>query len=360
MPELTLFDLDLRPTAAPAQAVAAPHPAPARRPASRPRPTPRSSAPTVLVVDGNSLAHRAYHAYSTDGVSALTAADGRPLGALYGFLALLTGICEKVGPDAVVVGFDCRVGSRRRDRFPDYKAQRPEKDPLLLQQLADLECLLERLGVSVVVEPGEEADDVLGSGAAAAEAAGWRAVLATSDRDSYALVSAATTVLRLGSGLDAAVEVTPDRLRRQVGVDAAQYTEYAALRGDASDNLPGITGLGPKRAAALLREYPTVAAAAADPIGCRSVLGRPVGQALLDDLADADGSVFHRNCALMAIRRDLDVDVEAARPAADPASLERHLLAWELPTLVGRVQVALGTRPDLPPPPGDDDAPWSD
>jgi len=354
MPELTLFDLDLHPTAVPADtapALAPLVPVPPPRAATAPR------VPTLLVVDGNSLAHRAFHAYSEDGVSTITALDGRPLGAVYGFLALLTGICEKVGPDAVVVGFDCRVASRRRDRFPEYKAQRPEKDPLLLQQLADLECLLARLGVAVVVERGEEADDVLGSGAAAAEAAGWRAALATSDRDSYALVSRSTTVLRLGSGLDRAVEVTPERLRRQIGVAASQYTEYAALRGDVSDNLPGIPGLGPKRAAALLREYPTVAAAAADPIGCRSVLGRPVGQALLDDLEDLETSVFHRNCALMAIRRDLPVDVQAARPTADPTTVERHLLAWELPTLVGRVQVALGARPDLPPPPGDDDAP---
>lgn len=356
MPELTLFDLDLRPTDAPT-AMAPPA---AASPVSRPRAAGRPAqvqVPIVLVIDGNSLAHRAFHAYSADGVSAITAVDGRPLGAVYGFLALLTGICEKVGPAAVVVGFDCRVASRRRDRFPAYKAQRPEKDPLLLQQLADLECLLERLGVAVVVERGEEADDVLGSGAAAAEAAGWRAVLATSDRDSYALVTGTTTVLRLGSGLDRAVEVTPERLRRLVRVAPSQYTEFAALRGDASDNLPGIPGLGPKRAAALLREYPTVADAAGDPIGCRSVLGRPVGQALLDDVEDPATSVFHRNCALMAIRRDLPVDLESARPTADPATVERHLLAWELPTLVGRVQVALGTRPDLPPPPGDDDAP---
>lgn len=353
MPELTLFDLDLRP----AEGLdAAPAPAPPAAPAARQPPGPR--CPTVLVVDGNSLAHRAYHAYTLDGVSALSASDGRPLGALYGFLALLTGICDRVGPDAVVVGFDCRRTSRRREAHPPYKAQRPEKDPLLLQQLADLECLLIRLGLAVVVEPGEEADDVLGSAAAAAEAAGWRAVLATSDRDAYALVSPTTTVLRLRSGLDHAVEITPAWLRRSVGIAPCQYPEFAALRGDTSDNLPGIPGIGPKRAAALLREYPTVAAAAADPIGCRSVLGRPLGQALLDDLAEPATSVFHRNLALMGIRRDLPVDLEAARPRADPATVERHLLAWELPALVGRVTVALGTRPDLPPPPGDGDVPY--
>ena len=163
--------------------------------------------------------------------------------------------------------------------------------------------------------------------------------------------------LRLGSGLDQAVEVTPDSLRRSVGVRPEQYTEFAALRGDSSDNLPGVPGIGAKRAAQLLREYATVAQAAADPLGCRSVLGRPLGQALLDDLADPEQSVFHRNVTLMTLQRDLPVDLETGRRAVSPEDVERYLLAVELPTLVRRVQVALALRPDLPPPPGDDDVP---
>jgi len=349
MAELSLFDLDVdvlpRFGAAPRE----------RPPTGRPHavaPVPRR--PTVLVVDGNSLAHRAFHAYAAD---ALTDADGRPRGAVYGFLALLCGICDRVGPDAVVVGFDCHGTSARKDRFPGYKAQRPDGDPALSLQLDDLACLLDRLGVAVLVPEGWEADDVLGSAAAAAEAGGWHAVLATSDRDAFGLVSETTTVLRLGSGLDRAAEITPAVLAATVGVRPGQYVEFAALRGDTSDNLPGVPGVGPKRAAALLREYPTVAQAVADPFGCRSVLGRPVGQALIDDLADPAHSIFLRNVDLMTIRRDLPVDLETARPSVTPDAIERHLLAWELPTLVRRVTVALSVRPELPPPPGDADAP---
>lgn len=346
MSELTLFDLDLTPA-----------PVRARAAAPRPRVVPPATPalPTLLAVDGNSLAHRAFHAYEdTD----FTDSAGRPRGAVYGFLALLSGICERTAPDAVVVGFDCRRRSDRRDRFPAYKAQRPDKDPALTIQLDDLAWLLERLGVHVVVPEGWEADDVLGSSAAVAEAAGWRCVVATSDRDSFALVSDVTTVLRLGSGLDSAVEVTPARLARSMGVQARQYTEFAALRGDSSDNIPGVPGIGAKRAAALLREYATVADAQADPLGCRSVLGRPVGQALLDDLRDPVTSVFHRNVGLMTLRRDLPVDLDAGRRSVAPEDVERHLLAVELPTLVRRVTVALALRPDLPPPPGDDDVPF--
>jgi len=357
MPELTLFDLD--PTGplsvpGPTREAGAPHlrPPPRLQTSARTPSAPRG--PTLLVLDGNSLAHRAYHAYPADTIAD---DDGRPRGAVYGFLALLSGICEKVGPDAVLAGFDCRRRSVRRERCEAYKAQRPEKDSALSVQLDDLAWLLPRLGVEVLQPEGWEADDVLGSGATAAEAAGWRCVLATSDRDAYALVSDATTLLRLGSGLDAAVEVTPASLLRDVGVRPEQYPEYAALRGDTSDNLPGVPGIGPKRAAQLLAAFPRVADAVADPIGCRSVLGRPLGQALLDDLAEPSSSVFLRNVALMGIRRDLSVDVEAARPRALPETIERYLVAWSLPTLVRRVTVALSARPDLPPPPGDADAP---
>jgi DNA polymerase-1 len=348
MAELTLFDLDLQPTEQAARGPstrATPH-LPPPRPARGPR------LPTVLAVDGNSLAHRAFHAYPS-GPGEFTDSDGRPRGAVYGFLALLAGICDRVDPAAVVVGFDCGRSSQRRDTFPPYKAQRPDKDPGLLVQLDDLEWLLERLGVHVVRPAGWEADDVLASTAAAAEAVGWRCVVATSDRDSYALISPSTSVLRLASGLDQAVEVDAAGLHRSTGVRAEQYTEFAALRGDASDNIPGIPGIGPKRAALLLAEYPTVADAAADPHGCRSVLGRPAGRTLLDDLADPATSIFHRNVALMSLRRDLPVDLDAGRRSVTPEDAERYLLAVELPTIVRRVQVALAVRPELPPPPSE-------
>jgi len=355
MTDLTLFDLDLRPAPSEPPSVAAEGTLPRLATGS---PVASGAAavrpPRLLAVDGNSLAHRAFHAYAD---SDLTDSQGRPRGAVYGFLALLAGICDRVDPDAVVVGFDCRQRSDRRERYPAYKAQRPDKDPSLTLQLDDLAWLLDRLGAHVVRPEGWEADDVLGSAAAAAEAAGWDCVLTTSDRDSYGLLSERTSLLQLGSGLDRAVEITAASLPKRVGVGPAQYLEFAALRGDSSDNLPGILGIGAKRAKALLREYPSVAAAAADPIGCRSVLGRPLGQALLDDLSDPATSVFHRNIALMTIRRDLPVDVDAGRRSVSADDVERYLLAVELPTLVRRVAVALAVRPDLPPPPGDDDAP---
>jgi DNA polymerase I len=354
---LALFDDDLVPLAAAsavpaADVTAAMGSSPHGRHAASRRPTPSSTqGPLLLAVDGNSLAHRAFHAY---GALGLGSAGGDRSG-LYGFASLLAAVVDKVGADALVVGFDCRERSLRRERYAAYKATRPEKDPALYALLDLLPALLGDLGVEVVVAPGWEADDVVGSAAAAAEAAGWRCVVATSDRDAFALISDATSVLRLRSGLDNAVLLDPPRLRREVGVSPDQYVELAALRGDTSDNLPGVPGIGPARAAALLREYPTVAEAAADPIGCRSVLGRTAGQALLEDLADRGTSVFLRNVDLMTPQRDLPVQLGGCRPRRTAEAIAEVLTGWGLQSLGARLAVALAVRPEAVPLP--DEAP---
>lgn len=356
MDSLSLFDADLAPidpgghTPRPAT----PTPAPAPR-APAPPVGPAEVPPRLLAVDGNSLAHRAFHAYGAIGIGDSSGGDRS---GVYGFLALLTAIADRIGPDAVVVGFDCREASVRKDRHPDYKANRSEKDPALYALLDLAPALCEDLGITVVCPQGWEADDVIGSAATTAEAAGWTCTIATSDRDAFGLISDTTTVLRLRSGLDNAVEMTPARLRREVGVAPDQYVEFAAMRGDTSDNLPGVPGIGPARAKALLAAFPTVADAVADPIGCRSVLGPAPGRALLDDLADPATSVFVRNVGLMTIRRDLPVDVEGSLRSYTPERLASRLDHWGLPSLAGRAAVALGTRPEAPPPPGDDDLPF--
>jgi DNA polymerase I len=350
---LSLFDADLQPAIAPAAAT--PPPLPVAEP---PRPGVALPAPAtgsrLLAVDGNSLAHRAFHAYGAIG---LADASGADRSGLYGFLALLAAISDKVSPDAVVVGFDCREHSVRKECHPDYKANRAEKDPALYALFDLIVAVLDDLGITMIVEPGWEADDVIGSAAAAAEGAGWQCTVATSDKDAFGLISDTTTVLRLRSGLDNAVEMTPARLRREVGVAPAQYLEFAALRGDKSDNLPGVPGIGPKRAKALLAAFATVAEAAADPIGLRSVIGPGPGQTLLDDLANPTSSVFLRNTELMRIRRDLDVRLTDCRRTVTPERIAAGLGSWGLSSLAGRVGAALGARPDVPPPPSDEHLP---
>ncbi|WP_370326190.1 5'-3' exonuclease H3TH domain-containing protein [Euzebya sp.] len=353
MDALALFDTDLQVTDA-AKAAAAP----ARRriaPAPAPEPT-VVAGPTVLAVDGNSLAHRGYHAYAKR--------EGDPGGrdlvgaGLYGFLALLAAVVDIVRPSATVIGFDCRQASVRKDRWPDYKAQRPDKPEVLDALLDEIPVALDALGACVVTHTGYEADDVCGSVAATAAAARRRCVVATSDRDAFALVSDTTSVLRIRSGMHRAQEVDRRRLRRELGIAPGQYTEYAALRGDTSDNLPGITGIGPKRARDLLRRYDSVADAVADPMGCRSVLGPEVGQVLIDDFGHPE-SVFHRNVELMTIADHLEVDLDAGCPRTPLHRIDDYLRSRRLAGLIARMALCFGADQagHAPPPPTDADAP---
>lgn len=301
----------------------------------------RPADATLLAVDGDSLTHRAYHGYPPD----------RTAGPLHGFLALLAAVCDQAPVDGLVVGFDSPGDSERRRRYPGYKAQRDEKDPALRELLATLPERLRALGLQVVCPDGWEADDVVASAASTAEAGGWRCAVATSDRDAFCLVSERTTVLRL-RGKGEIVPVTPRRLRADLRIDGRRYVEFAALRGDTSDNLPGVPGIGPARAAALLALYGSVEEAVADPIGCRSVLGPELGQALIDDLSSGD-SRFRRNVDLMTPRRDLDIDLDAARLRSRPEDIADRLRDWGIAGLAGRLGAALSARPERVPLPED-------
>lgn len=232
------------------------------------------SQPTVLAVDGNSLLHRAFHASARSGFRI----DGRPAWAVRGLLSQLVAAVDRVCADAVVVGFDDRGNSSRKKRWPTYKAHRVPKPETLESQLDLAVEVLRALGVVVVVPPGLEADDVLASVAAQAPAQGARTVVATSDRDSFSLIDEHTRMLRiLNGGVDASPLLDPARLVLVTGVRPEQYADLAALRGDASDNLPGVSGFGAKTAVKLLTELDTAEAAFADALDggerCRAAVG---------------------------------------------------------------------------------------
>lgn len=326
---LSLFD---QPPSAPAAAPADVAPADAAESAS----AESGSAPVepvLLAVDGNGLAHRAFHGYAR-----------ATRGPAHGFAAMLCTLVEHTTPDAVVVGFDGPPdASHRRQRFPGYKAHRPATEPGIHQLLSDAAGWLRACGAAVVAADAWEADDVVASAAQTAEGAGWRCLVASSDRDAYGVVTDRTTVLDFRRGVRDVESITPRRLRRKPGVAPGQYVEYAALRGDPSDNLPGVPGIGPRRAADLLRAFPTVDHAAADELGLRSVLGAELAGALLADLADgAAGSVFRRNVALMSPCRELSVDLAACRPAQPAEAVAAACEHAGLEAVAGRAAVALG------------------
>ena len=314
---------------------------------------------TLLAVDGNSLLHRSFHASARTG---FRTSDGRPAWAVRGLLSHLTALVDRSCADAVVVGFDDPAASRRRDRWPFYKAHRVAKPATLEQQLADAVEVLRDLGVVVAVPPGLEADDVLASAAAYARGLGACTVVATSDRDSFALVADDTRMLRiLNGGVEASPMLDPRRLEMVTGVRPDQYLDFAALRGDASDNLPGVPGIGPKTAARLLAEFGTAAAAFDDACGeaarCREVLGAATARRLGLPEARAAWEV-NREAMAMVDDAPLGLDLAAgvgclpldeAAVRATYARLELHV-----PTAI---RALTGKEPSEPRP-VDVDASW--
>ncbi len=216
----------------------------------------------LLAVDAPSLLHRNHHARAE---SALRDRGGRPAWALHGMLRQILEVIDQFAPDAVVFGLDDRSSSVRTEAYPAYKAGRPEKDPALVDQLERASVLLDALGFHTVTPPGLEADDVSASAAAWAERSGWNCVIVTSDRDSFAHISPRTQVLRLiNGGIAGSPLLNPARLHTLYGIAAEHYLEYAALRGDSSDNLPGVPGIGEKTAPVLLSQAGSMQAVWAD------------------------------------------------------------------------------------------------
>ena len=307
--------------------------------------------PLLLVLDGNSLLHRAYHAAASEGQ---LAADGSPIWALRGLVGYLARAAAHLHPDAVMVGFDCPDSSFRKSLFPGYKAHRPDKPGDLTAQLAAAVPLLTEAGVCTVVPPACEADDVLASAAAAARREGWQSVLMTSDRDAFALIDDMTSVLRVrNGGFDEAVLIDAAGLPALYGVTAAQYRDFAALRGDPSDNLPGVRRFGSTTARKLLAAFGTVEAAWA---ATRDELRTAVGElAATHFTADGARETVDRNRTLMAMRGDLALPaLAAARLPLSYAVMRRALRARDInlgPSLWALVDGSppAGTAPDESP-----------
>jgi DNA polymerase-1 len=205
----------------------------------------------LLAVDGDSFAHRAYHALP----------KSIRLNAIVGFTNMLLRLWEQERPDAVLVAWDTlEVPTYRHTAFDAYQSGRIFEDSLL-EQLAVLPRLTEAMGLFVGKGAGYEADDFL---AAAAQAWPGDVLVATSDRDAYQLANDRVTILAPTRGVSEIARIGPAEVRERYGVDPEQVPDLIALRGDPSDKLPGARGIGPKKAAEILKQYGTLEAALAD------------------------------------------------------------------------------------------------
>jgi 5'-3' exonuclease len=205
----------------------------------------------LLVIDGDSLAHRAYHALP----KTFRRADGKPGNALLGFSNFLVRLWQAEEPRAVLVGWDSLDHpTYRHELFEAYQSGR-HFDADLLEQLDMLPELVRAFGFAAAKAPGFEADDFLAAAAQAEEQSGGTALVVTSDRDSFQLASPQTTILQPTRGVSELARVDPDGVRERYGVEPGQVPDFIALRGDPSDKMPGAKGVGPKTAANLLAQY---------------------------------------------------------------------------------------------------------
>jgi len=199
----------------------------------------------LLAVDGDSFAHRAYHALP----------KSIRLNAVVGFSNMLLGLWEAEQPRAALVGWDS-IGSPtyRNEAFEAYQSGRVFEESLL-EQLDLLPELVEALGFAAAKAPGYEADDFMAAAVASEEKRRGETLVATSDRDLFQLASKRTTILQPVRGVSEIARIGPDEVRERYGVEPEQVPDFIALRGDPSDRLPGAAGIGPKKAADILREH---------------------------------------------------------------------------------------------------------
>lgn len=207
---------------------------------------------TFAVIDGNSLMHRAFHAVPPT----MNAPDGRPTNAIFGFLNMFLKMIDAFNPDGVVVAFDKGKPRVRMEMLPQYKAQRPPMDPDLHAQFPMIKELLNALNVPILQSEGWEGDDILGTMARLGEEAGCDMLLVTGDRDMYQLVTEHVNVVSTRKGLSDVAIMTPESVDDLYhGITPALVPDFYGLKGDTSDNIPGVPGIGPKKASALIAQY---------------------------------------------------------------------------------------------------------
>jgi DNA polymerase I len=285
--------------------------------------------PLLLLLDGHSLAYRAYFALP----DTLRTSTGELTNAIHGFISMLVRLLAERKPAAVAVAFDLGEDEERTAAYADYKAGRDEMPDELGTQIDRLHEVLDVLGIAVVEVAGVEADDVLATLATQAVADGHRVAIVTGDRDAMQLVDDDVTVLYTLKGISEVGEMTPAAVQERFGVAPDRYVQLAALRGDGSDNLAGVPGVGAKTAARLLTEFDSI-----DDVYARiaEVPGKKVPAMLLEhrDIVD-------RNLALMTLRRDVAVGVGTAdlvRREVDGDAFTALFSELELRTLGARVR----------------------
>ncbi len=256
---------------------------------------------TFAVIDGNSLMHRAFHAVPPT----MNAPDGRPTNAIFGFLNMFLKMIDAFNPDGVVVAFDKGKPRVRMEMLPQYKAQRPPMDPDLHAQFPMIKELLAALNVPILQSEGWEGDDILGTMARLGEEAGCDMLLVTGDRDMYQLVTEHVNVVSTRKGLSDVAIMTPESVDDLYhGITPALVPDFYGLKGDTSDNIPGVPGIGPKKASALIAQYGSLDEVIAHADEVKGKMGENLR-------AHIDDALLSRKVATIRTDAPVELDFEA-------------------------------------------------
>ena len=267
-----------------------------------------SETPTLMLLDGNSLAFRAFFALPAENFKTKS---GLTTNAVYGFTAMLINLLRDEAPTHVAAAFDVSRETFRSERYPEYKATRSATPDEFRGQIDITKEVLNAMGITVLAEPGFEADDIIATLATQADEAGYRVLVVTGDRDALQLVNSDITVLYPIKGVSTLTRYTPDAVVEKYGLTPEQYPDFAALRGDPSDNLPGIPGVGEKTAAKWIVEYGSL-------------------QGLVDNADTVRGKVgdsLRENLSTVLLNRELTHLVRDVPLAQTPDTL--RLLPWD-------------------------------
>jgi DNA polymerase-1 len=267
-----------------------------------------SEKPTLMLLDGNSLAFRAFYALPAENFKTK---NGLTTNAVYGFTAMLINLLRDEAPTHIAAAFDVSRQTFRAERYPEYKATRSATPDEFRGQIDITKEVLNAMGITVLAESGYEADDIIATLATQADEAGYRVLVVTGDRDSLQLVNPNITVLYPIKGVSALTRFTPEAVVEKYGLTPEQYPDFAALRGDPSDNLPGIPGVGEKTAAKWIVEYGSL-------------------QDLVDNADTVRGKVgdsLRTNLSSVVLNRELTHLVRDVPLAQTPDTL--RLLPWD-------------------------------
>ncbi|MDX6277289.1 MAG: polymerase [Nocardioidaceae bacterium] len=291
----------------------------------------------LLLIDGHSVAYRAFFALPVENFSTTT---GQSTNAVFGFTSMLINVLRDEQPTHVAVAFDVSRKTFRLEQYAEYKGNRSKSPPEFTGQIPLIKEILKALRIQMFEKDGFEADDIIGTLATRAEAAGMQVLICTGDRDALQLVTEQTTVLYPRKGVSDLARMTPTAVEEKYAVTPDHYPDIAALVGETSDNLPGVPGVGPKTAAKWINQYGTLDALVAD---VESIPGK-AGESLREHLDDV-----LRNRRINALIRDLDLpagpadlgfdtvwDREAIHTVFD--SLEFNALRDRLFTAFGEVE----------------------